>query len=58
MGMRGSRLITLRNAAVHAVYANYGNACVDGKVNAYLASGRLPATDLSCASRTKQGPTS
>jgi pimeloyl-ACP methyl ester carboxylesterase len=46
--MTGSRLLTLRDAAVHAVYANYGNACVDHDVNAYLASGTLPAHDITC----------
>ncbi|MEJ3744010.1 alpha/beta hydrolase [Actinomycetes bacterium KLBMP 9797] len=44
-----SRLLTL-DARIHAVYANYGNACVDGQVNAYLASGVLPGTDRTCLS--------
>lgn len=46
--LTGSRLLTLRGAAIHAVYANYGNACVDSTVAAYLNSGRLPATDRTC----------
>jgi TAP-like protein len=46
--MTGSPLITLRGAAVHAVYANYGSACVDDAVNAYFRGGRLPAADRTC----------
>jgi pimeloyl-ACP methyl ester carboxylesterase len=46
--MTGSRLVTLRGAAVHAVYGNYGNACVDDTVNAYFESGRRPAADRTC----------
>ncbi|GAB2600279.1 alpha/beta hydrolase [Streptomyces capparidis] len=44
-----SRLVTLRGAYTHGVYGEYGNACVDGHVNAYLATGRLPAGDRTCA---------
>ncbi|WP_330334192.1 alpha/beta hydrolase [Streptomyces sp. NBC_00536] len=44
----GSRLLTLQGANRHAVYGLYGNTCVDDGVNAYLASGRLPATDPTC----------
>ncbi|MFH8367019.1 alpha/beta hydrolase [Streptomyces sp. NPDC018031] len=44
----GSKLITLRGANQHGVYGEYGNACVDDKVNRYLATGRLPARDQSC----------
>ncbi|MFD9793173.1 alpha/beta hydrolase [Streptomyces sp. NPDC059070] len=44
-----SRLITVRGSYRHAVYGvSYGNACVNDAVNAYLADGRLPATDTSC----------
>lgn len=43
-----SRLVTLRDARRHGVYAEYGNACVDGHVNDYLESGTLPAEDLTC----------
>ncbi|MDN3260176.1 alpha/beta fold hydrolase [Streptomyces sp. CSDS2] len=43
-----SRLVTLRDADQHAVYGLYGSACVDATVNAYLATGRLPATDVGC----------
>jgi pimeloyl-ACP methyl ester carboxylesterase len=44
-----SRLITLKGADQHAVYGVYGSACVDDAVNAYLATGRLPARDIGCA---------
>ncbi|MFE7053257.1 alpha/beta fold hydrolase [Streptomyces californicus] len=44
----GSKLLTLKNANRHALYGEYGNACVDSKVNRYLASGRLPKEDETC----------
>ncbi|QIB44001.1 alpha/beta hydrolase [Streptomyces aureoverticillatus] len=44
----GSRLLTLKGANRHGLYAEYGNACVDGKVNAYLATGKLPVKDPTC----------
>ncbi|GAA2333092.1 alpha/beta hydrolase [Streptomyces kunmingensis] len=43
-----SRLVTLRGADQHAVYGVYGSSCVDATVNAYLATGRLPAKDINC----------
>ncbi|MEU6670337.1 alpha/beta hydrolase [Streptomyces sp. NPDC046727] len=43
-----SRLVTLRGADQHGVYGAFGSACVDTTVNAYLATGRLPAGDVSC----------
>lgn len=43
-----SKLLTLKNANRHAVYGEYGNACVDGKVNDYLATGTLPRKDEVC----------
>ncbi|MER6952068.1 alpha/beta hydrolase [Nonomuraea sp. NPDC000554] len=46
--LTGSRLLTLRGTTAHGIYGDYGNACVDTKVNAYLATGTLPATDPSC----------
>ncbi|MEU1425100.1 alpha/beta fold hydrolase [Kitasatospora sp. NPDC005751] len=44
-----SRLLTLEGANRHALYGLYGNACVDDTVNAYLAGGRLPKGDRTCA---------
>ncbi|MEU7458689.1 alpha/beta hydrolase [Streptosporangium roseum] len=46
--LTGSRLLTLRGSTAHGIYGEYGNACVDAKVNAYLATGTLPATDQVC----------
>ncbi|MEW2414762.1 alpha/beta hydrolase [Streptomyces sp. NPDC046866] len=43
-----SRLVTLRGANRHGIYGEYGSSCVDDAVNAYLATGRLPARDLTC----------
>jgi pimeloyl-ACP methyl ester carboxylesterase len=43
-----SRLITLPGVIQHGVYGEYGNACADQQVNAYLATGRLPEHDLTC----------
>ncbi|MFE7614778.1 alpha/beta hydrolase [Streptomyces sp. NPDC057496] len=44
----GSRLVTLEGANRHGLYGEYGNACVDNRVNRYLATGKLPAKDLTC----------
>ncbi|MGW1177812.1 alpha/beta fold hydrolase [Kitasatospora sp. NPDC002543] len=45
----GSRLLTLAGANQHANYGVHGSSCVDTAVNAYLATGRLPARDRTCA---------
>ncbi|MFI6475289.1 alpha/beta hydrolase [Streptomyces sp. NPDC050516] len=47
----GSRLLTLEGANRHALYGRYGNACVDDKVNSYLATGKLPTKDQTCVKR-------
>ncbi|MEU5427901.1 alpha/beta hydrolase [Streptomyces olivoreticuli] len=44
-----SKLVTLEGANRHALYGLYGNSCVDGKVNQYLATGKLPAADQTCS---------
>ncbi|MFC4911638.1 alpha/beta hydrolase [Actinomadura gamaensis] len=47
--LKGSRLVTLKGADVHAPYqAAYGNACLTAKVDDYLLTARLPATDTTC----------
>ncbi|WP_330269417.1 alpha/beta hydrolase [Streptomyces griseorubiginosus] len=46
-----SRLVTLRGADQHAVYGVYGSSCADATVNTYLATGRLPAKDVTCTAR-------
>lgn len=43
-----SRLVTLRGADQHAVYGVFGSSCADATVNSYLATGHLPATDVTC----------
>ncbi|MEU3350713.1 alpha/beta hydrolase [Streptomyces sp. NPDC037389] len=44
-----SKLLTLEGANRHAIYGLYQNACVDDKVNDYLATGELPSRDQSCS---------
>ncbi|MFE2292677.1 alpha/beta hydrolase [Streptomyces sp. NPDC059452] len=44
----GSRLLTLKGANRHGLYGEYGNACVDRKVNRYLETGKLPRKDEVC----------
>ncbi|GAA0593470.1 alpha/beta fold hydrolase [Kribbella sandramycini] len=48
-GISGSRVLTLQGARKHGVFGEYGNACADGKVIAYLKSGVLPVHDQTCA---------
>ncbi|MGW3185107.1 alpha/beta fold hydrolase [Kitasatospora sp. NPDC001119] len=43
-----SRLLTLAGANQHANYGVHGSSCVDTAVNAYLATGHLPARDRTC----------
>ncbi|MFE6159249.1 alpha/beta fold hydrolase [Streptomyces sp. NPDC056486] len=45
-----SRLVTLPGARQHGIFGEYGNACADAQVNAYLTDGRLPGRDVSCRS--------
>jgi pimeloyl-ACP methyl ester carboxylesterase len=47
--LTGSRMIVLAGVRTHGVYLFRGASCVDDAVGAYLRSGRLPATDLTCA---------
>ena len=46
--LTGSRMITLRGVRAHGVYLFEGSPCVDDTVNAYLTTGHLPVTDLTC----------
>lgn len=46
--LTGSRLLTLRNTTAHGIYGEYGNPCIDAKVNAYLTTATLPPTDQTC----------
>ncbi|MVU79686.1 alpha/beta fold hydrolase [Nocardia sp. ET3-3] len=46
--LTGSRMVTLRDVAIHSILGRYPNACVYDAVNTYLADGILPAADLTC----------
>lgn len=41
-------MAVLSGAIAHGIYGEYGDACIDAKVNAYLRSGTLPTRDLTC----------
>jgi pimeloyl-ACP methyl ester carboxylesterase len=43
-----SKLLTLNGANRHALYGQYGNACIDRTVNQYLTSGKLPTRNETC----------
>jgi pimeloyl-ACP methyl ester carboxylesterase len=45
----GSRMVTLDGARDHGVYLLRGSSCVDTAVNAYLGTGDLPTSDLTCS---------
>lgn len=45
--IHGSRMVTI-DAHTHAPYPFYGDACLNGTVDAFLVSGTLPAADLAC----------
>jgi pimeloyl-ACP methyl ester carboxylesterase len=47
--LRGSRLVMVEHGLTHGAYG-VGNACADDAVNAYLATGTLPANDVTCSS--------
>ncbi|RKT57560.1 alpha/beta fold hydrolase [Saccharothrix australiensis] len=47
--MKGSRMVTLEDVPVHAVFgSSYSNACTDAAVNKYFETGRLPKSDITC----------
>lgn len=45
--LKGSKMVTVLGGEGHGVYPS-GNACTDGAVNRYLATGKLPAKDATC----------
>ncbi len=45
--LKGSKMVTVLGGEGHGVYPS-GNACTDGAVNRYLATGKLPAKDVTC----------
>lgn len=46
--MTASRLITLRDVAIHGILGRYPDRCVEDAVNAYYRDGTLPAADAEC----------
>ncbi|GAA4527244.1 alpha/beta fold hydrolase [Amycolatopsis samaneae] len=46
--MTASRLVTLQDVRVHAVFGNYPNGCVENTVNTYFRDGVLPRADTTC----------
>jgi pimeloyl-ACP methyl ester carboxylesterase len=56
--LANSRLLTLRDAQKHIVFAVYGSPCVDTTVSGYLADGTLPEHDATCPPITSAASTS
>ncbi|RLK59040.1 alpha/beta hydrolase [Actinokineospora cianjurensis] len=46
--MTGSRLVTLQDVRIHAIFGNYPNRCVEDTVNTYFRDGTLPRADTTC----------
>ncbi|MFF4370890.1 alpha/beta hydrolase [Streptomyces sp. NPDC001594] len=46
--LRGSRMVTALGGEGHTVYLSEPGSCVNGPVNTYLATGRLPGHDVTC----------
>jgi pimeloyl-ACP methyl ester carboxylesterase len=53
--LSGSVLVTERDTGTHGLGGG-PNACVNGRLEAYLLDGRLPARDASCAGRPEPSP--
>ncbi|MER5811204.1 alpha/beta hydrolase [Streptomyces sp. NPDC002033] len=51
--LKGSRMVLALGGEGHGVYLADPGSCANAPVNAYLASGRLPAADVTC--RTEPG---
>ncbi|WP_406396973.1 alpha/beta hydrolase [Streptomyces uncialis] len=60
--LTGSKMVTVKGGGGHGVYLSGGSACADAAVASYLRTGKLPASDTTCApstprtSRTQQSP--
>ncbi|MEU9002258.1 alpha/beta hydrolase [Streptomyces sp. NPDC048551] len=59
--LKGSRMVLALGGEGHGVYLADPGSCANAPVNAYLASGRLPAADVTCrnepgAARRGTGP--
>ncbi|MFB6840012.1 alpha/beta hydrolase [Streptomyces sp. NPDC056361] len=50
--MKGSRMVTVLGGQGHGVYGL--GSCADATATAYLVTGRLPATDLTCRTPSEQ----
>ncbi|NKY37177.1 alpha/beta hydrolase [Nocardia speluncae] len=46
--LSGSRLVTLRDIRIHLTFRPGLSSCVNNAINGYLATGQLPATDITC----------
>ncbi|MFE6844850.1 alpha/beta fold hydrolase [Streptomyces sp. NPDC057686] len=46
--LKGSRMVLALGGERHGVYLSDPASCADAPVNAYLATGRLPAADVTC----------
>ncbi|MFJ4951405.1 alpha/beta fold hydrolase [Streptomyces sp. NPDC088760] len=53
--LRGSRMVYVKGGEGHGVYGGDPRSCADSKVNAYLSTGKLPATDVTCKPSGRQG---
>ncbi|GAA3010111.1 alpha/beta hydrolase [Actinokineospora diospyrosa] len=48
--MTASRLLTLQNVRIHAVFGHLPNTCAESTINTYLRDGTLPRTNPTCHS--------
>lgn len=48
--LKGSRMVLAAGGEGHGVYLADPTSCANAPVNAYLATGRLPAGDVTCRS--------
>ncbi|WP_411104783.1 alpha/beta hydrolase [Streptomyces sp. cmx-4-9] len=54
--LKGSRMVLVAGGEGHGVYLNDPASCANAPVNAYLATGRLPAEDVTCQNPPGAGP--
>ncbi|ATM24656.1 putative Tripeptidyl aminopeptidase (plasmid) [Streptomyces alboflavus] len=55
--LKGSRMVTVRGGVGHSVrfYTDVRNACADRYADVYMATGKLPASDLTCQAAPQAG---
>ncbi|MEU8897663.1 alpha/beta fold hydrolase [Nocardia sp. NPDC048505] len=46
--LTGSRMVTLQDVPIHAIFERYPSVCVAGAINDYFDDGALPAADYTC----------